>query len=427
MQTASAVLDKDLARRAWKKLCEKGTATREAARLLQVGLQEFLNVFAQKYLGDEGTGEACKLVLGANGEGKTHLLYCIREEAIRRGHLVATVEARNAGAAISPFFFGQHLLKSIETPGSLNQDTDDENPLLRLLREAVEQKRAAILADGLDADGLLLEWADGMRTKNLLPYGLAHGLADGLHAVLRNDVDRALEAIDRIAFENMKLSKDEQQIQGANLLKSIVKLPRLLGFRSLLLLVDEAEVAVEKAGSSKRRTFLSFLRFLNDHVAREDRDSAVVLIACTDEFWPHQFNEYTALKGRLSDPGYDNLDARSQLSLQALVNKNKIWVRETFRGREADYENLGIELLRLGSQVLSGVDDAVQRTNVKRLANVASSNEVMPWVKRNFVKAFGQTVQDQVDEGRQVVLTENEARARFDLAIRQIQDADTEE
>ena len=95
------------------KFHSKGTATRQAARLLHVGLQEYLDIFSGKYLGEEGYSEACKLVLGSNGEGKTHLLYCIRELALRKGHLVAMVEAKSVGAAMSPFVFGKELLKQL--------------------------------------------------------------------------------------------------------------------------------------------------------------------------------------------------------------------------------------------------------------------------------------------------------------------------
>ena len=420
MTNTTQGIDKKAANEAWIKFHSKGTATRQAARLLHVGLQEYLDIFSGKYLGEEGYSEACKLVLGSNGEGKTHLLYCIRELALRKGHLVAMVEAKSVGAAMSPFVFGQELLKQLETPSVLNEEYDDENPLIHLLREAVEKKKAEISAAGLDPEELITEWADGMRTKNLLPQELATALSDGLMAAARSDVEGMLSAIGMMTFENVKLSKDQQQVGGASLLKSIVKIPRLLGYRSLVLLVDEAELAIEKAGSAKRRAFLTFMRFVNDHMASGDGDSAVVVIACTDDFWPNQFAEYAALKGRLSDPGYDALETRYQLSLKALVNKNKVWVRETFRGREDDYLALGDGLLQIGCMVLPELDMTIQKENVKLMARIASSRAVTAWVKRPFVKAIAMTVQDQVDNGEQFVLSEVDAKARFELAHDQV-------
>ena len=77
--------------RAWAQLREKGTANREIANRLRVGLDGVIDRFEELYLGDHphGPGECCKLILGANGEGKTHLLLCIKERALRAGHLVA--------------------------------------------------------------------------------------------------------------------------------------------------------------------------------------------------------------------------------------------------------------------------------------------------------------------------------------------------
>ncbi len=426
-ETASSTLNRDAARRAWRKIAETGAATRDAARLLQVGLREYLDLFSRKYLGDDGAGGTFKLVLGANGEGKTHLLYCLRERALAAGHVVALLDAKSAGAGQSPFVFARQVLQSLETPdltagGEVVES--DENSLLRLLRVAVDRRRAAIEANGLDPADLLNEWAEGLRAKNLYPHGFAQALGDAVNAVAKNETDRTLEAIERLMFANAKLTKDAQHTEGASLLKSAARLPREMGFRQLVLLVDEAETAVEKAGSAKRRAFNTFLRFLNDHVAHDDKTPAIVVVACTDGLWPTQFNEYSALKQRFSDPGYDRLDERGRLSAQTLPNRNKLWVREVFRGTAAEYEALGGAIIGLSVQATGGVDEAVQQTNSKRLGLIASSGVIDSFVKRNFVKALAQTIQDQVDEGHQRILTEAEARACFDRAVQAIQRAD---
>src|SRR5262249_7987148 len=106
-KTGSSTLNRDAPRRAGRKIAETGAPTRAAARLLQVGLREYLDLFARKYLGDDGAGGTFKLVLGANGEGKTHLLYCLRERALAAGHVVALLDAKSAGAAQSPFIFAR--------------------------------------------------------------------------------------------------------------------------------------------------------------------------------------------------------------------------------------------------------------------------------------------------------------------------------
>lgn len=427
-ETASSTLKRDVARRAWRTITETGAATREAARLLQVGLREYLDIFSRKYLADDGGGGTFKLVLGANGEGKTHLLYCLRERALAAGHVVALVDAKSAGAAQSPLVFAQQVLQNVETPeltASGEVVESDENSLLRLLRVAVDRRRAAIAANGLDPADLLNEWAEGLRAKNLYPHGFAQALGDAVNAIAMSDMDRSLSAIERLTFAKAKLTKDAQHTDGANLLRSAAKLPREMGFRPLVLLVDEAETAVEKAGSAKRRAFNTFLRFLNDHVAHDDKTPAIVVVACTDGLWPAQFNEYSALKQRFSDPGYDSLDARGRLTAQTLPNRNKLWVREVFRGIEAEYEELGVAIIGLAAQAIGGVDEGTQQANSKQLGRVASSGMVDRFVKRNFVKALAQTIQDQVDEGHQRVLTDADARACFDRAVQAIQKVDS--
>ena len=71
----------------------------------------------------------------------------------------------------------------------------------------------------------------------------------------------------RITFEGEKRTKAQQKVDGAALLKSIPLLVKHLGFEPPLILLDEAETAVEKKGSAKRKEFLKVLAFLNDHVA----------------------------------------------------------------------------------------------------------------------------------------------------------------
>ena len=114
-------------------------------------------------------------------------------------------------------------------------------------------------------------------------------------------------------------------------------------------MLDEAETAVERKGSARRREFLKFLRFLNDHVANrtDDRATAMVIIGCTDNFWPLQFADYEALRSRLADPGHDSPAERAGLKPKALVRKNKIWVRETFRGDEPDYDGMDFGVVSL--------------------------------------------------------------------------------
>ena len=55
---------------------------------------------------------------------------------------------------------------------------------------------------------------------------------------------------------------------------------------------------------------------------------------------------------------------------------NKLWVRETFRGEEQDYLELGQALVTLAKAARPDTDEAIQLSNAKRLGRVASSSNV---------------------------------------------------
>lgn len=236
---------------------------------------------------------------------------------------------------------------------------------------------------------------------------------------------RAIGGLRQLTLADAKVTKGAQTILGPQLLRSVTQLPRLLGFNRLVLLVDEAEVAFEGLSQRRRQSLLGILRFLNDHLVGADA-GAVILVACTDDFWPAKFNEYAALKSRLSDPGYDRLEDRQGLTPRALVNKNKIWIRETFRGTEDEYKALGDAVLVVGKRVLRELDLSIQTANAARLAQVASSDEVNRVIKRPFVKALAQLSDTQVADAQQQRIEEESARGLFDLSKRAILAADSD-
>jgi hypothetical protein len=430
MESVEGTVDRRALRQAWERLCSSGTATKTAAYLLKVGIEPYIDAFSERYLGPDGLGQGFKLVLGMNGEGKTHFLLALREAALRAGHVVSLVEPRSSGGIDSEFDFARELLRRMECPG-IDEDDSGELRMLRLVRTAVERKRARAVEKGLDPDAILTRWASGVRMKDLHPHGLASALATALEAAIADDDAKLREAISKITFEEVTLTKAQARTQGSALLRSIPLLVKVLDFLPPVILLDEAETAVQRRGSARRKEFLQFLRFLNDHLANAagDREGALVCIACTDDFWPDQFNEYEALRQRLDDPGansYEERQMRADLSTKARVRMNKLWVRETFPGNESDYDLLGDELIKFASRVHKNLDVAVQTSNARRLGRVASSNSVRQHVKRNFVKALAGIIEKQIIDEKQEVISEEEAKRVFDVAVNEILEKDAE-
>lgn len=409
----------------WRRLGASGTADEQVAQLLKIGLDPFLDAFSRRHLGAAGTAQGTKLVLGKNGEGKTHLLYCFRELALREGHAVAMLDPKTATVGDSPLGFAQEVLRSLET-SEVADLADGGMKIQALLRAALDRKRNATLSAGLNPDVILPRWCEAMRDRNLQPFGLGDALADGLKAALEDDSQRLREAAAEVTFENRRYSRRDADREGSRLLQSVPQLVRALEFRPLVILLDEAETAVEHRGHARRLEFLKFLRFLNDHVAgmASDGTQALVVIACTDELWPQKFQEYAALHSRLADPGCDSIGDRTGLEPRALARKNKVWVQETFRGELADYEALGHALLDLADRVYPDVRRQIQDSNVSRFAAVASSNALRKQVKRTFIKALCSFVEAQVEDDDQRVASDEQVAAVFATAARAILDHD---
>ena len=409
----------------WRTLGQSGTADQHVAHVLQTGLGSYLEAFENRHIGATGLTQGTKLVLGKNGEGKTHLLYCIRAIALRNGHAVAMLDPKTASVGDSAFAFAHQVLRSLET-SELAENPDSDMHMPTLLKVAVERKRQRTLDDHLNPDVVLPRWADGMRDKDLHPYGLGDALADGLRAAIDDDRQGIRKASACITFESAKYSRRDADKEGSRLLQSIPRVVQLLGFKPLVILLDEAETAVEHKGRARQLEFLKFLRFLNDHVAGISADGAqaLAIIGCTDELWPDKFLDYAALHSRLVDPGRDSVADRADLKPRALARMNKVWVRETFRGETADYEALGASLVDIASRVYPRIDVDVQKENAKCFARVASSNSLRKQVKRTFIKAFCRSIDTQVEDEVERPVTDVEAESALDAAVKAIQDHD---
>jgi hypothetical protein len=411
-------------KRAFLRLRESGTADQTLAALLSIGLSEYLSAFERRYFSDEGVLQGLKLVLGRNGEGKTHLLYCMREIALRHDVPVSYVEAgtlTNQPAAD----FVNRVLERLEVPS----DSPDENKMVRLFRDAVARKQKAVLAAGLDPEAIIPAWAEGFRLKPIYPVRVADAVADGLIGAFDNDPARLRNAADKISVPS-NLSGSARENDGVSLLKTLPRLIEMLGYQGLMILVDEAETAISNAASKRRQSFWAFLRILSDYVANQQNASSMIVIACNDSLWPDKFKEYDALSQRLSDPGIDTWEVRragAQLTPRRLSGLNKIWVRETFAGRIEEYRELGSAIVEMATSVYPDITVEIQLANVERIAEAASERLVDATVKRLFVKALATLLEEQVEGELQREITTQEAAAKLDLAVSDIRRNDESE
>ena len=369
---------------------------------------------------------ALKLVLGENGEGKTHLLYCLRDLALEHGYCVSIVEAKSAGLGSSSLETARAIAQRIEFEPH-DAGNAQLKPLMTLLQRAVSMKALAAKDDGLDPDDIVPTWARGMRQRALYPSKFADALSKGLLAAY-SEHDEALSlAVSDMLLEGDKFTGVQQDTVGTQLLRSIAGLPRVLGFRGLLLLIDEAETAVQKKGKNHQLRFLQLLRYVADHVAGGSGIDATVVIAVTPNYWPGELQAYEALFTRLRDPGRDRPEDRLDLQPRALARYNKMWVRETFRGTLAEFGALSDALAELAGSCLDAVDIEVARSNGVVLGKLAAGQDLARHLKRPFIKALCSLIDAQVDDQDQRRITLEEAALARQLARSAVTEIDSQE
>lgn len=81
-------------------LCElasHGVATKEAAEIIDIGTDQFIDFFENEILNDyiEHGGTTCRFFEGQAGSGKTHILHLIESIALNKGYIVCYVELTN--------------------------------------------------------------------------------------------------------------------------------------------------------------------------------------------------------------------------------------------------------------------------------------------------------------------------------------------
>ncbi len=118
--TTNSLPAREEIRAALEQLAQYGVAAPGAAHLLDIGSQKFLQYFESEVL-DQFVcrgGATCKMIEGAYGSGKTHLLLLLHEIALRKGMAVVRTDLSQALSLEDWRAIAKHILENLEVQTS---------------------------------------------------------------------------------------------------------------------------------------------------------------------------------------------------------------------------------------------------------------------------------------------------------------------
>lgn len=256
-------LDPVRARRIVNHLASTGTPPDEGVGTFTVGLDGILGVLDDEYLAFLGQGlSAFKLVVGAYGGGKTHLLLSIRERAFRRGAAVAYL---TLNPQESPFdkleLVYRRIADRLEAPPEPGARAEAGlEALLRawarreLERAEGDPARAAVRA----RDALAGLESTSIRNALLGAFRALHEQDEEAFSALLLHLKG--EGGEREALRRHQVFEPIDRSTAFRTIRSLARFLRAIGMSGLVLLVDEAERVVSLASSRNQRAAVDNLR-----------------------------------------------------------------------------------------------------------------------------------------------------------------------
>jgi len=281
----------------------------EVAANLSTGLGVFLTRWKEEVLPFIAAGGAeLRFIEGPNGRGKTHFLQTLEITAQREGFATSRVEC---GMQHKPFASLQETYRAVVT--SISSASFANNgagagtglPWLlgRLLADQLERFQQAARGNPGFCN-LVTAYA-----KRAQAGQLRDPVSADLRALIENDPSRHVTFSE--LFQNARqmgilLHRPLGRIGKRNAsvrLRSLLALPRQLGFKGLVVLFDEtgADLSIRSTTGSRRehQQHLANLRNLVDHLATGGTPSCSIVYATTHDLVEIARRDYPALSQRV--------------------------------------------------------------------------------------------------------------------------------
>jgi len=358
---------------------------RHIASQIAVGLDGFTKHWRSEVLefASEG-GSELRFIEGQYGRGKTHLLQHLRVNSEEEGFMVCHA---SCGHGDAPFSSLAETYRTVAQNLSLSISGEDvvgiDKILLRVPGEALQKvQRSAML--NATFRNVAVAYARTRTSQNR-----NHDCIQNLRSVILGETgirfrfSEIFKALPTLQRPVAKLGKRNAGVW----LRSLFNLPRVLGYKGLVVLFDETgqDMHYSKLSLSSRREHLTNLRLLVDQMALGYLNGVVIVYAVTNDLSQQARRDYPALAQRILRVG--EKDRWDRLP----PNPRAIWCRLdeiTNPNRQSPefYSNLGESIIRLAREAkLSDSRIAEAKSQVDNLAS-KSANSLADSEVRNFVK-----------------------------------------
>jgi hypothetical protein len=376
------------------RLAQNGTLDYpEVAARLSTGLEGFLTRWEREVLPFVAAGGAeLRFVEGPYGRGKTHFLQALEISAQRAGFITSRVEC---GMQQKPFGSLAETYRAIADNMSVGvAGRNGGGSGLGGILSAVTADQLTVFQNSARGNPAFrnLVLAYGNRIQAGYPRD---PVTQNLRALLHHDSNRRVtfrelfEIADQLGVRLQRPIGKIGKRNAAVWLRSLLALPRQLGFKGLVVLFDEtgADLSISSAFGSfgERQQHLANLRNLVDQLATGGTPGCSVVYATTRDLVEIARQDYPALSQRV--------ERREEMSAFALPSRNPraIWCRlDELTDPAPDvpefFEELGTKLVALARD--AGVVEsrlAAERAKSAERARNMSQNLTQS-VVREFIK-----------------------------------------
>jgi hypothetical protein len=311
----------------------KGIPPKRYTSSYTAGTEDFLKKVRSFHLQGASTRGKLRFVSGSWGEGKTHLLRLLREEAFDANYLVSTVELNADSTPFNKFeqvFYD--IVRNITSPEMYRDgQLDLAAPFGEVLRRALlqgpgepdatvsherlqEAKDKLFGADGIDID---FRRVTSQYWETFLPDG-------GDVPSLENARGRLLQWFagegTMALYRKLGIQKIVNRSNARLMLQSLSRLATHIGYRGLVILFDEAEMSYSTMRKSNLKQAHNNLLHLINSI--DQTEGLFLIYATTPDFYMderHGITIYGALAQRIGKP-----EERSPRPLDRIWNLDRV-------------------------------------------------------------------------------------------------------
>jgi hypothetical protein len=339
-----SISDRQLARRIIEQLGSSGQPPEFGVQYFSAGIDPYLSVIKDEYLANfiPDGGSAFKLVVGIYGGGKTHFLYCIRNQAWEQNLAVSYVSLKSGGEC--PFDRLDLVYKAIingllppvnDSTIALNEVKGIENFLRYWYKARLDFHRGEGKSSAM-ANEAIREEIDTINASSMYSISFRHAIVKGLSAVQLGS-DRLFdeicqwfkgEAPPTATLKNQGITQRVDKTTAFSFIRSLGQTMRPLGYNGLIILLDEAE-RVPSLSRGQREQLLSNLRELIDECSQPTFAGMMIFYAVPDRgFLDGRTQIYEALRQRL-DTEFNHVNpAGVRLELDNVISDPATFLRD---------------------------------------------------------------------------------------------------